>query len=78
MAPIIKHQSGTVIGISRGVRYDYPMFKGDYNEEAGGHGTMVAAIIAGQLESGIDDAKNGVAVGVKLHIYDIQRGARCE
>ena len=60
------------------VRYDYPMFKGDYEEEAGGHGTMVAAIIAGRLESDDDEAKDGVAIGAKLHIYDIQRGSRCE
>ena len=58
------------------VRYDYPMFKGDYKEEPGGHGTMVAAIIAGQSESGVDEAKDGVAIGAKLHIYDIQHGNR--
>jgi hypothetical protein len=48
------------------------MFKGDYNEQAGGHGSKVAAIIAGRLESGEDDNKDGIAIDAKLHIFDIQ------
>lgn len=53
------------------VRYDSRI--GDELEPKGGHGTKVAGVAAGSLYTGYDNEANGVAEGVKLHIFDIQK-----